>query len=140
MGYACPVCGDPQSDDVHLANHLAFTALARGGDHEDWLDETVPEWESLTEATLAAEVTDHADETEYPQVFEDTTGQHDHRDHATDRQAGGHTATSEIPDAMLAEAEQRLDDEELPDTEDVLAEARRLTEQRHADDADSETE
>ena len=43
MGYACPVCDHPQADARHLANHLAFTALARGGDHEAWLDDAVAE-------------------------------------------------------------------------------------------------
>ena len=40
MGYACPVCEDPQSDATHLANHLAFTAMLRGGEHGEWLDLT----------------------------------------------------------------------------------------------------
>jgi len=150
MGYACPVCGDPQADDVHLANHLAFTALARGGDHEDWLDDTVPEWESLDEDGLAEQVTEHAEEKEYPQVFEDTTGQHDHshehghgHDHAHDRNAG----MQEMSEAMLNEAEAELEDADLPDTEEVLAEAREMTAKRHADEGgdgsdedDSETE
>jgi hypothetical protein len=137
MGYACPVCGDPQADDVHLANHLAFTALSRGGDHEEWLDETVPEWGSFDETTLAAEVTAHAEETEYPQVFEDTTGAHDHdgRGHAHGRTG----ETRDVSEAMLAQAEAELDDMETRDTEDVLDKARELTEKRH-DDEDSETE
>jgi hypothetical protein len=135
MGYACPVCGDPQSDDVHLANHLAFTALSRGGDHEEWLDGTVPEWGSMNESTLADEVTAHAEETEYPQVFEDTTGSHDHDGHAHGR-AGG---TRDLSEAMLSQAEAELDDLETRDTEDVLEQARELTEKRHADES-SETE
>jgi hypothetical protein len=140
MGYACPVCDDPQADDIHLANHLAFTAISRGGDHEDWLDETVPDWGSMNEETLAEEVTDHAEEKEYPQVFEDTTVDHDHahehdHEHAHGRSAG----TREISEAMLAQAEDELDDVDMPDTEEVVQEAREMTEKRQAED-DSETE
>ena len=87
MGYRCPVCDDPQADDVHLANHLAFTALVRGGDHEAWLDEHVPEWEQLDDTGLADAVTELADDAAYPQVFEDTTDQHSHdHQHDLDRQ------------------------------------------------------
>jgi hypothetical protein len=68
MGYACPVCDDPQADATHLANHLAFTALTGGDDHEAWLDEHVPAWGQHGETELAAEVVDHADEREFPQV------------------------------------------------------------------------
>lgn len=53
MEYACPVCGDPQVDRRHLANHLAFTALLRGGDHESWLDDRVPGWADRDEDALA---------------------------------------------------------------------------------------
>jgi hypothetical protein len=74
MGYRCPVCADPQADDAHLANHLAFTAIVRGGDHEAWLDEHVPDWGDMGEDDLAPLVRDHAEEAEYPAVFEDTTG------------------------------------------------------------------
>ena len=137
MGYACPVCADPQADAVHLANHLAFTALARGGDHEDWLDETVPEWESLDEETLADALRDHADEMEYPQVFEDTTGQHDHGE---DRDGTGGGQGGDVPDAMLEQARAQLDDADVADAEDVLAEARELTAKRREDADDSETE
>jgi len=72
MGYECPVCADPQADAGHLANHLAFTAMTSGGDHEAWLDEHVPDWDQLGESELAAEVTDHAEAAEFPQVFEES--------------------------------------------------------------------
>ncbi len=144
MGYSCPVCGDPQADAGHLANHLAFTALVRGGDHESWLDEHVPEWESMDEATLAPAVTDHAEEVEYPQVFEDTTDQHGHdqshqhghghqHDTSGGRGAGGH---DDVPDDIAMA--------DLPDAEDLSAEAadaieraRELTRQRRESDGDS---
>ncbi|MFC6836705.1 DUF5810 domain-containing protein [Halomarina ordinaria] len=74
MGYACPVCETPQSDARHLANHLAFTALIRGADHEAWLDDHVPGWDEEGEAELAARVETLAEETDFPQVFEDTVG------------------------------------------------------------------
>ena len=74
MGYACPVCSDPQADAGHLANHLAFTAILGDADHETWLDEHVPEWDGMGESELAAVVTDDVEETEFPQVFEDTVG------------------------------------------------------------------
>ncbi|MEZ3116439.1 DUF5810 domain-containing protein [Halobaculum sp. MBLA0147] len=83
MGYACPVCEAPQRDGEHLANHLAFTALLRGGDHEAWLDEHVPSWEDGDPDELAETVTDHAAAAEYDEVFEDTT--EDHAEHV-----GGH--------------------------------------------------
>ena len=73
MGYRCPVCGHPQSDADHLDNHLAFTALARGGDHEEWLDAHAPDWGDLDPASLGERVTEHAEKAEFPQVFDNTT-------------------------------------------------------------------
>jgi hypothetical protein len=136
MGYTCPVCADPQADDTHLANHLAFTALVRGGDHEAWLDDNVPEWESMDEEGLAAVVTDHADETEYPQVFEDTTdqGTHDHQHETTDemhhrggRGVGG-VAMADLPD----------EDELSAEAADAIEQARALTRQRREDTDESD--
>jgi len=74
MGYACPVCADPQADPGHLANHLAFTAMLGDADHEAWLDDHAPGWGEMGEADLAEAVVDHGAETEFPQVFEDTAG------------------------------------------------------------------
>jgi hypothetical protein len=117
MGYSCPVCGDPQADDVHLANHLAFTALVRGGDHEAWLDDHVPDWESRDQDGLAGAVTDLAESAEYPQVFEDTTGD-DHRHE--------HAPTDSVP-VDVAPVEGSASDEEI---EEILAEAREMTQKR----------
>ena len=64
MGFACPVCEEPQADETHLANHLAFTAILRGGDHESWLDEHVPHWDEQTPAELGPDVAEHATEIE----------------------------------------------------------------------------
>ena len=72
MGYACPVCETPQRDGEHLAHHLAFTAMLHGDDHEAWLDEHVPDWNGRDPAGLAVEVTPHAADAEYHEVFEDT--------------------------------------------------------------------
>ncbi|GAA0272530.1 DUF5810 domain-containing protein [Halobacterium noricense] len=70
MGYECPVCGVDEADGEHLANHLAFTALVRGGDHEAWLDDTVPDWEDRDPESLAPDVTPHAEETDTETVTE----------------------------------------------------------------------
>ena len=123
MGYVCPVCGHPQSDAEHLANHLAFTALARGGDHERWLDEHAPDWGSLDESALGERVTDRAERTEFPQVFEDTT-----------RGDGGER------DPLLDNARVRAGDGEFSDdAEAVLREARELTRERRESASEQES-
>jgi len=70
MGYECPVCGVEEADGEHLANHVAFTALVRGGDHEAWLDDHVPDWADRDPDSLAPEVTEHAAETDTEPVTE----------------------------------------------------------------------
>jgi len=123
MGYSCPVCGDPQADDVHLANHLAFTAMLRGGEHEQWLDEHAPDWGQLDDDGLAEIVVEHAEETEYQQVFEDTTG-HDHGREQTGSLPGG----AEIPSGELdAEASE------------ILTEAREMTRERRESTSDDDS-
>lgn len=85
MGYACPVCGDPQLDGEHLANHLAISAVMGHADHEAWLEEHAPGWDDQGPDELGPRVTEHAVEREFPQVFDDTTGhdhEHDHGDPA----------------------------------------------------------
>jgi hypothetical protein len=147
MGYSCPVCGDPQADDEHLANHLAFTAMIRGGDHEEFLDEHVPDWESLGEADLGEVVSEMADDEEYPQVFEDTTG----HDHAHDHQGHAHGDESEgtqdgaghdrVSPEDLPVGASRLDGADLDDAPaDVLAEAQELTRKRREAEIDDGTE
>ena len=74
MGYACPVCSDPQADGGHLANHLAFTAMLGNDAHEAWLDEHVPGWGKMGETELADAATEEVETVEFPQVFEDTVG------------------------------------------------------------------
>ena len=160
MGYACPVCEDPQADGEHLANHLAFTAMLGDADHEDWLDEHAPDWADTDPAELADRVTDHAEEREFPQVFEDTTGNgHDHGrgDHTHDGHGhgqGNHTRQGShghggVPDGVGGGAadpsdlfDESEDDESERDPADVLTEARELTEQRrtNADDEGTGTD
>lgn len=110
MGYACPVCTDPQADATHLANHLAFTALTGGDDHEAWLDDYVPGWGQLGETELAERVVDHAAERAFPQVFAES-GLDDH-DHAAD-----------LPSGADSHRGRSMSDADA----DVLAEARELT-------------
>ena len=155
MGYACPVCGDPQSDAGHLANHLAFTAMLRGGGHEEWLAEHVPEWEGMDEAELAERVAEDAEETEFPQVFEDTTDQHDHESEGHDHggghgqsghghdqaHAGGHADAGDLPTGADALGDPGLDEA----AREALAEAREMTRKRRedareADGADGDTD
>jgi len=137
MGYACPVCSDPQADANHLANHVAFSALLGDEAHEAWLDEHAPGWGEMGESDLADELADDIEETSFPQVFEDTAGGladsedspeersgalfdegHDHSDH--DRRAAG------AP----------MDDE----AEAILEEAREMTRRMLEDDAKDNNE
>ncbi|MDZ7745329.1 MAG: DUF5810 domain-containing protein [Halobacteriales archaeon] len=142
MGYACPVCDDPQVDARHLANHLAFTAILGDEDHETWLDEHAPDWADDGEQELAQNVREFADEDEYPQIFEDTTGGRPDRDggrsgelfedegYAHDH---GHSHDQQLP----PQADVDLDE----DTEAVLEEARELTkEMLDEDEEPDETE
>ncbi|GCF14174.1 hypothetical protein Harman_21090 [Haloarcula mannanilytica] len=137
MGYACPVCEDPQADDVHLANHLAFTAMTGGDDHEAWLDEHVPDWGQLGEDELSTEVVEYAEETEFPQVFEDTVDRSgDGHSHEHDHAGHGH-GQSDLPQG----ADRHRGSNALSDHDsEVLAEARDLTREmlREGDDSDTE--
>ncbi|TKX42993.1 DUF5810 domain-containing protein [Halorubrum sp. ARQ200] len=134
MGYACPVCDTPQRDGEHLAHHLAFTAMLHGGDHESWLDERVDDWSDREPAELAAEVTPHAEDAEYDEVFEDTVPRgrpdvgmgsggsasgHDHAGHE-------HGAPADAG----APAPEQVDD---PEVAEALREAREMTRKAAAD-------
>jgi hypothetical protein len=125
MGYECPVCTTPQADAGHLANHLAITAIARGGDHEAWLDDHVDGWGDLDEDALAERVVEHAADTEFPQVFEDTTG--DTSAASRPRGVGD--------EAALADLRAASDDD--IDVDAIVERARELTDERRDD---SETE
>lgn len=150
MGYACPVCETPQRDGEHLAHHLAFTAMLHGDDHEDWLDERVPDWSDRGPAGLAADVTPHAESAEYHEVFEDTVdrgrpnvdvGAHDHaHDHANrhDHNAGHGHAHGHGHDPSARSGVVDRSGASDPETAEALREARELTREMLADDADSE--
>jgi hypothetical protein len=131
MGYRCPVCNDPQADDVHLANHLAFTAMLRGGDHEAWLDDRVTDWEGLGDEELATRLTEYADETEYPQVFEDTA------DSAHDE--GANTGDGRVPGGRTADSVAATPEIPAEELREIVEEAREITRKRRADDTDEES-
>lgn len=89
-GYECPVCSLPQQDPVHLANHMAMTAILHEDTHHEWLQDTVPGWDTKEPAVVAAEIVAHANETTYPVMFEDTTdsrspNEHHHESRTTHR-------------------------------------------------------
>ncbi|RLM72345.1 DUF5810 domain-containing protein [Halorubrum sp. Atlit-26R] len=144
MGYACPVCDTPQRDGEHLAHHLAFTAMLHGGDHADWLDERVDDWSDREPDGLAAEVTPHADDAEYEEVFEDTVprgrpdvgmgsgGAADAADHAGHDHAG-HAHDS--PADAGAPTPEQVDD---PEVAEALREAREMTRKAAADEPDND--
>ena len=147
MGYACPVCSDPQADAGHLANHLAFTAILGDADHETWLDEHLPEGNEMGEAELAAVVADLVEETEFPQVFEDTVGSPEDPDDPLEERSGalfeesghGHAHDHDHGDhAHGVDTSGPVDAE----TEAILEEAREMTREmlRDGDDADEEAE
>jgi hypothetical protein len=131
MGFACPVCEIPHQDATHLANHLAFTAMTHGDDHEAWLDDHVPEWAEFGEDNLAAAVADLAPEAAYDQVFEDTvhahssggTHQHEHHDSSNTDRTTRQQQRGVDPEAAAAMGGGALDEEARA----VLDEARGLT-------------
>lgn len=130
MGYECPVCGIPQADGGHLANHVAFTALIHGDEHEAWLDEHVPGWNALGEGELADVLVESCDETEFPQVFEDTTTEHRHQ-HEHDHERSGQLFDEPSVAGQGQGREQRVGIQPAAlnaDAQAVLEEARRLTE------------
>jgi len=105
MGYECPVCDAEEADGEHLANHLAFTALVRGGDHEAFLDEHVPDWESRDPESLASDVTPHATETDTEPVTEPRGHQnHDHDHEMTAVERTGQADLSGEAAAILDDA------------------------------------
>lgn len=146
MGYACPVCDVPQRDGIHLADHLALTAMVHGDEHEAWLNEHAPGWDEESRRGLADRVAEHATATEFDEVFEDTvhdgdSHNHDHADPASER--GGALFADEyaeqtVPGGMRAgrrvDAESALDEE----TAAIMREAEELTAQL-LDGADHES-
>jgi hypothetical protein len=103
MGYVCPICEIPQQDETHLANHLAFAAMLGNADHEEWLDEYVPEWEEMGPEDLGERVSTFAPEQELETVFEDTT-QPPRFEDSVPRQRGRQAMGGEVSE-VIAEAE-----------------------------------
>lgn len=152
MGFACPVCDLPQADGEHLANHLAFTAMLHGDEHAAWLDDAVPEWAELSSQELSMAVVQYADETEYTDVFKDTTGgnpgpgrtpsgdehghphghEHDH-DHSHEQADG---AEGPMPDLDAARDRATTRGPTDAETRRILEEARQLTEAMRSQDTD----
>ncbi|RDI73106.1 DUF5810 domain-containing protein [Halopelagius longus] len=138
MGYACPVCDTPQRDAEHLANHVAFTAMLHGDEHETWLDDHVPEWSSTNADELGPVVAEYAEETEYEEVFEDTV--HDHgghgrtgHDHGSPFEGGAENPGFNAS-AAAGMGGETLDDEARA----VLQEAREMTERMREERAADE--
>ncbi|WP_410766493.1 DUF5810 domain-containing protein [Haloferax sp. DFSO60] len=136
MGFACPVCDAPQRDETHLANHLALQALVHGDDHEAWLDEHEPEWESMNADRLGPLVAEVAEEGEYDEVFEDTVDQRSRGDSLADQHGHGHDHThghQHNTQPFDSNGEQLTGD-----AADIFQEARRLTEEMQADEDEVE--
>ncbi|MCU4719241.1 DUF5810 domain-containing protein [Halapricum hydrolyticum] len=123
MAYRCPVCEEVQADAVHLADHLAFTAVIRGGDHESWLDEHVPDWGGDDPEGLAARLRDV-----------DAVESIDHPiDEVRDSEVRAGEGVSRRPDA----GQHALDSDSLDDeAREILARARELTRQTEDDERD----
>lgn len=139
MGYACPVCGDPQADAEHLANHLAFTALRGESDHKSWLEDHAPDWDQQDAESLATTVVDHAEEVEFPQVFEDTTDQGHGHDHDGERSGALFDDESDLPEGGREAVERERRNRELDaQAEQALEDAREMTRQMMADAADDD--
>ncbi|MDY6819447.1 MAG: DUF5810 domain-containing protein [Halobacteriales archaeon] len=148
MGYACPVCDVPQADGEHLANHLAFTAMLHGEEHAAWLDETVTDWADMTVQELSAAVVQHATETDYTEVFEDTTGENpgpgrtpsgeDHHSHPEDHHDHAHDHGLD-PDAARERASAARGPSDA-ETRRIFERARELTEAMQAEESDEDAE
>ena len=122
MGYACPVCEDPQADGKHLANHLAFSALLGRADHESWLDEHAPGWDGDSPAELAERITPHIEEVEYPDAITEPSKDEPELTPPDPEPFAAGTP----PGAGMSQSP--LD----PSTREVIEEARELTRQRRA--------
>jgi hypothetical protein len=134
MAFRCPVCESVEVDGEHLANHLAFTAMLRGGGHEVWLEEHVAGWGELDPEGLAERVTEAVPEVDAPEIEGDESG-HDlggregRLEDELARQAGhrgpGRGDLSDEAAGVLAEAQALtaemygLDDEDVNEEEDV---------------------
>lgn len=128
MGYACPVCEEPVVDAEHLADHLAFTAILRGGDHETFLDDHVPDWGERSPESLGTAVAEHADSVDLDD-HDESSGADGHRRPDVQPQLHGQPA-----DRGTGDAADRLS----PDDRAVLEEARELTRRMLSPDTEDE--
>lgn len=146
MGLACPVCEVPHPDGEHLADHVAITATTRAGDHRAWLDDHAPDWESMTRSELADLVTEYAEEVDSIDLHEEIerhrAQEHDHggqggHDHSgpASHDHGGMTGHGGQPPTTGGGTEE-LDEE----AQAIVAEARRMAEQRRSGDGDGEAD
>lgn len=137
MGYACPVCGAKEADGEHLANHMAFTAMLRSDEHEDWLDDHVPDWPDRNPETLAPDITPHAPETE-TEVHENersrAANETAKRSHGVVTDEGAHPRGL---DGELADHGGYGRDSLSGDHQAVLEEARELTRQMYGLDEEN---
>ncbi|AFK19737.1 hypothetical protein E6P09_01475 [Haloferax mediterranei ATCC 33500] len=132
MGYACPVCDAPQRDETHLANHLALQAIVHGDDHETWLDEHAPDWDSMNPDSLGPVVSDFAEEHEFDEVFEDTvdrTQRHKHG-HGHEHGIGHEHGHGQTPQFGGRDGSEPLSG----DAARIFEEARSLTEEMQDDE------
>jgi len=114
MGFDCPVCGEPLFDEEHLANHLAFAAVAGEQRHEAWLDEHAPDWGEQGPDALGPRVVEHAERNDLERPPE--------------LQGRPRPGTVGTDAASTADSEVR----------EVLAEARELTRRMDADESAEE--
>jgi len=126
MAYLCPVCEEPQVDAGHLANHVAFTAVIRGGAHENWLDEHVPGWGENDEDKLAERLLDL-----------DSVEATDHPIDASDDQDGGHGHQHE---PAVGRGPVRDSGGLDADAQRILDDAQELTRQMQASDGDTDAD
>lgn len=153
MGYSCPVCATPQHDSEHLANHLAMTAMLHEDDHEAWLDEHIDGWGDLTPPELGKRVVDDLEEIDHDEAAaEQADIPEEFRDESDQQHDQGNPDIPEPPAAERGPPARGVGGDSLDEeTEEVLAEARELTEKRRelaaesddssgadAEDADSE--
>ncbi|MGB9986776.1 DUF5810 domain-containing protein [Salarchaeum japonicum] len=113
-GYECPVCGVPQAEADHLANHVAFAAMLDEADHEAWLDEHAPDWNEMSQSELGAVVVEYAPESDVE--FEE--GEHAHAEQHFAQEGGygrddlGGDEQAIVEEAMELTQEMREGDEE----------------------------
>lgn len=130
MGFVCPVCAAPQADGIHLANHLAFTALLGRADHAAWLDEHAPGWDDDSPEALAERVAPEAPEIDV--------------EHATEAAAEPTAEGSSGPDVDVPDPHDGHDQpatpespaEPDPEVGAVIEAARELTRKRREDETE----